>query len=525
MDDILSPGGSGYRGQVREEGNNFRQNVTQEGNSYRPNVPHEVNNFRPNVPQEGNNFRPNVPQEVNNFRPNVPQGNTGVSIAEGYVSTSSVMGSSQAMVESCGAVDMRFNPPMGPETMYFRRDGNYRPQNYVQGVDNTYRPTGMLSANMGYPNPYVTGIPMGINFTSNSGYTCNPMSDIGKEKNEAASCRFSEVVKGDNTKNSEIEQDIIDLASNVTKSMAGNETEHVRFDKQSAEDATALDSNIEEAIPNASEKQIKRDNVYETEKEISTKGDSYSKTDTVDDKEMKVSPEKGSSESKTTNDESPATLSKEIKSEYFENTKAISDTHSGSDTEPVSDSFKADDAESPEKKLKLSVKIRRHTRSSNEPIFMIEEKPKIQKPEELKHACDLCEKRYGRKDHLRRHIQSAHTKERPFICKVCALTFPRKDRLVRHERKHSGCPQYPCLICGKKFFRKDSLGKHLMTGVGCRQRDESIFCKCKKSSEETVKIDIEADQSKADEAATEETVTEPVETADEKADIWGEPLF
>ena len=502
MDDILTPDGSGYRGQVREEGSNFRQNVTQEANSYRP----------------------NVPQEVNNFRPNVPPGNPGISIAEGYVSTSSVMGSSQAMAESCGAVDMRFNPPMGPETMYFRRDGNYRPQNYVQ-VDNTYRPTGMLSANVGYPNPYGTGIPVGINFTSNSGYSSNPMSDIGKEKNEAASCRFSEVVKGDNTKHSEIERNIIDLASNVTKSMAGNETEHVRFDKQSAEDATAIDINIEETIPNVSEEQIKRDNVYETEKEISTKGDTNSKTDTCDDKEMKISPEKGSSESKTTNDESTATLSKEIKSEYFESTKAISDTHSGSDTEPVSDSFKADDAESPEKKLKLSVKIRRHTRSSNEPIFMIEEKPKIQKPEELKHACDLCEKRYGRKDHLRRHIQSAHTKERPFICKVCALTFPRKDRLIRHERKHSGCPQYPCLICGKKFFRKDSLGKHLMTGVGCRQRDESIFCKCKKSSEETVKIDTDADQSKQDEAVIEETVTEPVETADEKADIWGEPLF
>ena len=444
MDDILTPGGSGYRAPLREEG----------------------------------------------YRSNIHQVNTSNAAGEGYPNSNTMMGTSHVMGVSNAseAVDMRFNPPMGPEMMYYRRGGNYRPGNYVQGVDNTYIP----SAPMGYSNPYGAGIGMGTSYT--------PMSDNGEGKREVAVCRLSEAMKGDNTKHSEIERDIIDLASDVTRHMAGNETEHVTYGKQSTEDTAVIHINIKETVPYVPEEQLKMDSVKEAEKERVEKGNPESKNDGKQS-------QKGSPKATST--------SKEIKSEYFETTKANTDINSGSDTEPVYDSLKTNETESPEKKIKLSLKIKRHTRSSREPIFSIEpqETPdSTQDKEKTMYACEQCDKSYGRKDHLRRHIQSAHSDDRPFVCRVCALTFPRKDRLVRHERVHSGCPQYPCLICGKKFFRKDSLGKHLMTGVGCRQRDEAIFCRCKKKSDETVTDEMVTAEMVTEETVSVETVTKETVT-------------
>lgn len=99
------------------------------------------------------------------------------------------------------------------------------------------------------------------------------------------------------------------------------------------------------------------------------------------------------------------------------------------------------------------------------------------------HICENCSKCFKRKDHLLRHMQTAHSDLRPFVCRVCCLAFSRKDRLTRHERVHSGAPQFSCMICDKKFFRKDSLGKHLLSGSGCKKRDNNFFCKCKHSEE------------------------------------------
>lgn len=51
-------------------------------------------------------------------------------------------------------------------------------------------------------------------------------------------------------------------------------------------------------------------------------------------------------------------------------------------------------------------------------------------------VCELCNRRFRRQEHLKRHYRSLHTAEKPFECHECGKKFSRSDNLSQHARTH-----------------------------------------------------------------------------------------
>lgn len=51
-------------------------------------------------------------------------------------------------------------------------------------------------------------------------------------------------------------------------------------------------------------------------------------------------------------------------------------------------------------------------------------------------VCELCNRRFRRQEHLKRHYRSLHTQEKPFECPDCGKKFSRSDNLAQHSRTH-----------------------------------------------------------------------------------------
>ncbi|KAK4240664.1 hypothetical protein C8A03DRAFT_41874 [Achaetomium macrosporum] len=51
-------------------------------------------------------------------------------------------------------------------------------------------------------------------------------------------------------------------------------------------------------------------------------------------------------------------------------------------------------------------------------------------------VCDICNRRFRRQEHLKRHYRSLHTQEKPFECGECGKKFSRSDNLAQHARTH-----------------------------------------------------------------------------------------
>jgi uncharacterized Zn-finger protein len=51
-------------------------------------------------------------------------------------------------------------------------------------------------------------------------------------------------------------------------------------------------------------------------------------------------------------------------------------------------------------------------------------------------VCDICNRRFRRQEHLKRHYRSLHTQEKPFECGDCGKKFSRSDNLAQHARTH-----------------------------------------------------------------------------------------
>ena len=51
-------------------------------------------------------------------------------------------------------------------------------------------------------------------------------------------------------------------------------------------------------------------------------------------------------------------------------------------------------------------------------------------------VCDICNRRFRRQEHLKRHVRSLHTHDKPFECHECGKKFSRSDNLSQHARTH-----------------------------------------------------------------------------------------
>ena len=51
--------------------------------------------------------------------------------------------------------------------------------------------------------------------------------------------------------------------------------------------------------------------------------------------------------------------------------------------------------------------------------------------------------------------------ERPFLCTVCNHRFIRATHLRRHMRIHTGEKPFTCHICGQRYARGDYLRAHI----------------------------------------------------------------
>uniref|UniRef100_A0A8C3J730 Zinc finger protein 692 n=1 Tax=Calidris pygmaea TaxID=425635 RepID=A0A8C3J730_9CHAR len=75
--------------------------------------------------------------------------------------------------------------------------------------------------------------------------------------------------------------------------------------------------------------------------------------------------------------------------------------------------------------------------------------------------CPQCHKTFMANKSLKKHLKSHHA-EGPYQCEICGFTCRQKASLNWHMRKHDAASFYrfSCDLCGKRFEKKDNVTAH-----------------------------------------------------------------
>ena len=76
-------------------------------------------------------------------------------------------------------------------------------------------------------------------------------------------------------------------------------------------------------------------------------------------------------------------------------------------------------------------------------------------------TCDICSRRFKKKDYLDNHMVSLHGDERKYKCEKCEKAFKHAKHLNEHRRIHNKDFKAKCHICDKQFIQKYNMVLHL----------------------------------------------------------------
>lgn len=101
----------------------------------------------------------------------------------------------------------------------------------------------------------------------------------------------------------------------------------------------------------------------------------------------------------------------------------------------------------------------------------------IQVHEGKKYLCDICPKKFYRREHLKIHV-AKHNMIKPYKCDRCTKRFAKEDQLTNHLSKHDrnfkknketdSSKRFLCEICSKSFTQSTTLIAHLRAHNGIK---------------------------------------------------------